>query len=269
MLDDLALLQQLLPLARRAGSAIMAVYQRDTIVAEYKADASPLTEADLVSHACIMQGLAAITPEMPVLSEEGRSVAEVVADRPFWLVDPLDGTKEFLSRSGEFTVNIALIDQGISRLGVVYAPALDVMYWGGHAIGAFRETAAERRAIHVSDNVQTGPCRVVASRHHLSAETQALIDALGDCALVQAGSSLKFCLIAEGQADLYPRLAPTCEWDTAAAQAVLEGAGGVVVDVSGRRLHYGKADPLNPSFIASRHPALIPNPASARPVKSE
>jgi 3'(2'), 5'-bisphosphate nucleotidase len=175
-----------------------------------------------------------------------------------WLIDPLDGTKEFIAHNGEFTVNIALIDQGRSVLGVVYAPAIDALYWGGAGLGAFRRVGTSTAAIQVASHATDELCRVVASKSHLNAETQAFIDRLGPVSLVQAGSSLKFCRVAEGVADIYPRLAPTCEWDTAAAQAVLEGAGGVVLDLHGAPLRYGKPDVLNPSFIAARNAALIP-----------
>lgn len=170
----------------------------------------------------------------------------------FWLIEPLDGTKEFISGSGEFTVNIALVEEGCSVLGVVYAPAIDALYWGGLGLGASRSTASESDAISVSAHDEAAVCRVIASRSHPNVETQALIDHLRDGAqLVTAGSSLKFCRIAEGVADLYPRLAPTCEWVTAAGQAVLEGAWGMVLDLQGQPLRYGKTDVLNPSFIAA------------------
>jgi 3'(2'), 5'-bisphosphate nucleotidase len=176
----------------------------------------------------------------------------------FWLVDPLDGTKEFIARNDEFTVNIALIEDGRCTLGVIYAPAIDSLYWGGAGLGAFRCTGAQTVAIKVSAAKPGETCRVVASKSHLNEATQTMIERLGDVSLVQAGSSLKFCRVAEGEADIYPRLAPTCEWDTAAAQAVLEGAGGVVLDLQGSPLRYGKPDVLNPSFIATRDKSLIP-----------
>ena len=193
------------------------------------------------------------------MSEEDEpSQAHRCSDGRFWLIDPLDGTKEFIAQNGEFTVNIALIEETRSVLGVVYAPAIDTLYWGGPGIGAFRREGMETAAITVGDGGVAGVCRVVASKRHLNAETQSFIDRLGRVSLVQAGSSLKFCRVAEGAADIYPRMAPTCEWDTTAAQAVLEGAGGVVLDLQGQTLRYGKPDVLNPSFIATRDAASIP-----------
>lgn len=250
----------LLPIARQAGDAIMAIYSSGHSAVREKADHSPVTEADLAAHVVLAKALGSLLPTYPVVSEEdGRSLVHRHGVGNFWLIDPLDGTKEFIARNGEFTVNIALIEHGRSVLGVVYAPAIDCMYWGGAGLGAFRMTATETQSIKVSPDDTNGDCRVVASKSHLNVETQALIDRLGSVNLIQAGSSLKFCRVAEGVADIYPRLAPTCEWDTAAAQAVLEGAGGVVLDREGNPLRYGKPDVLNPSFVAARNAVLIPS----------
>ena len=237
----------------------MAIYRRGSAEVSHKADASPVTEADLASHRVLAKHLAHLQPSCQVVSEEDPAslVYRQSAGR-FWLIDPLDGTKEFIARNGEFTVNIALIEEGRSTLGVVYAPAIDALYWGGTGLGAFRCIGDQTVTINVEPAAEGRACRVVASKSHLNEATQAMIDRLGDVSLVQAGSSLKFCRVAEGEADIYPRLAPTCEWDTAAAQAVLEGAGGAVVDLQGVRLLYGKPDVLNPSFIATRDTALIP-----------
>lgn len=243
-------------LAVDAGTAIMRIYTEsadaDVLVA-HKSDDSPLTLADLASHHAIVDGLGLLTPDIPVVSEEDS--ASLTHRKPqgcFWLIDPLDGTKEFLARNGEFTVNIALIEDGEPVWGVVYAPALRQLFWGGKAFGSFRQAESGTVALSVSAPVQTGQTfRVVASKSHLNAETSAFIDRLGSVDLIQAGSSLKFCRIAEGSADVYPRMAPTCEWDTAAAQAVVEGAGGQVYDTQGVRLVYGKPDLLNPHFIAA------------------
>lgn len=241
-------------LAREAGLAIMAIYREpahETLVAT-KSDDSPLTRADLASHQIIVAGLAALTPDIPVVSEEGeQSARSGLANARFWLIDPLDGTKEFLAHNDEFTVNIALVENGRPVFGVVDAPALGVTYWGGDGLGAWRESARKREPIRVAAWPTAGdPVRVVASKSHLNAETEAFIAKLGPHALVQAGSSLKFCRVAEGAADVYPRLAPTCEWDTAAAQAVVEAAGGFVVQPDGSPMVYGKSEVLNPQFIA-------------------
>jgi 3'(2'), 5'-bisphosphate nucleotidase len=256
-------LQNLIPeicaLASKAGDAIMAVYDRAegaSVQLANKADQSPLTQADLDSHHVISEGLARLRSDIAVVSEEDAdSMRHRTSMGSFWLIDPLDGTKEFLARNGEFTVNIALVVKGEPVWGVVHAPALEQMYWGGQSWGAWRALAGAGRrveSIRVSAPVSAGNrFRVVASKSHLNAQTSAFIERLGAADLVQAGSSLKFCRVAEGLADVYPRLAPTCEWDTAAAQAVLEGAGGQVVDEQGTRLRYGKANVLNPHFIAS------------------
>lgn len=257
--DPKNLMKQLLPIVREAGNAVMAIYRRGLAEVSHKADASPVTEADLASHRVLVTHLAHLLPSCQVVSEEDAvSLVYRQSTGRFWLIDPLDGTKEFIARNGEFTVNIALIEEGRSTLGVVYAPAIDALYWGGDGLGAFKCIGDQTAAINVLPAAEGHACRVVASKSHLNEATQAMIDRLGDVSLVQAGSSLKFCRVAEGEADIYPRLAPTCEWDTAAAQAVLEGAGGVVVDLQGQPLLYGKPNVLNPSFIATRDTALIP-----------
>lgn len=247
------LITQLLPIARAAGDAIMAVYARGSADVQHKEDASPVTEADMAAHGVLAARLTPLLPHCPVVSEEDSASQACRQNKgQFWLIDPLDGTKEFIARNGEFTVNIALIENGRSMLGVVYAPAIDALYWGGSGLGAYRCVGGETVPIKVSAFKATGNCRVVASKSHMNESTQSFIARLGSVSLVQAGSSLKFCRVAEGAADIYPRLAPTCEWDTAAAQAVLEGAGGAVLDINnGQPLRYGKPNILNPSFVAS------------------
>ncbi|MNZ98877.1 3'(2'),5'-bisphosphate nucleotidase CysQ [compost metagenome] len=219
---------------------------------EYKQDESPLTAADQGAHEVIVQALARLTPDIPVLSEE--SDAETMQARlgwsRYWLVDPLDGTKEFVSRNGEFTVNIALIDHGRPVWGLVYAPVLDKLWYGGKGVGAWRVADGKHEAIQTRPHGDGEAWRVVGSRNHLSQETLDYLAPFGEIELVSMGSSLKFCIIAEGGAELYPRLAPTCEWDTAAAQAVLEGAGGSVTQLDGSALAYNKPDILNPWFVA-------------------
>lgn len=249
-------ISELEPIARAAGDIIMAIYSEPFTV-EYKGDESPLTAADKGAHEVIVLALAGLTPAIPVLSEE--SGPEVMGLRHgwsrYWLVDPLDGTKEFVSRNGEFTVNIALIEDGKPLWGLVYAPVLDRLWYGGKGMGAWRVADGKREAIQTLPHQEGAPWRVVGSRNHLSRETLDYLARFGDVErgeieLVSMGSSLKFCIIAEGGAELYPRLAPTCEWDTAAAQAVLEGAGGSVTRLDGSPLAYNKPDILNPWFVA-------------------
>jgi len=259
-IDLFGLVNQLLPVARLAGEAIMKIYAGGSKAFQNKVDASPVTEADFAAHSFLAAHLATLLPNCRVVSEEDAgSQAYRQQNGRFWLIDPLDGTKEFIARNGEFTVNIALVVDGQSVLGVVYAPAIDALYWGGLGLGAFRSVEDEKIAIKVSPGAPSSYCRVVASKSHLNEATQSFIDRLGAVNLIQAGSSLKFCRIAEGVADLYPRMAPTYEWDTAAAQAVLEGAGGVVLDLDGQPLKYGKPNVLNTSFIATRNRSLIPH----------
>lgn len=259
-----ALAAQVLDIAREAGVAIMSVYQElcrcaagaKPVLVTYKADDSPLTRADLLAHQVIAKRLAALTPEIAVVSEEDEpSLKHRQPKGDFWLVDPLDGTKEFLAQNGEFTVNIALIRDGQAVLGVVLAPALGQAYWGADGLGAWRDKAGRVEPIQaVKPLAPNQPVRAVASKSHMNAETLAFLDRLGPHLLVQAGSSLKFCRVAEGAADVYPRLGPTCEWDTAAAQAIVEAAGGQVSKLDGRPLRYGKPDVLNPHFVASSVP---------------
>jgi 3'(2'), 5'-bisphosphate nucleotidase len=241
-----------LELAQRAGAAILDVYRQPVEVVT-KADTSPLTIADLRSHEAIVEGLAALTPDVPVLSEESRAVPFSTRRTwgTFWLVDPLDGTKEFLARNDQFTVNIALINGHSPAFGVVYVPAQDLIYWGGAGLGAFRRHANEAAvAIRVCDRAPE-TLRVVGSRSHASDALTQVLPRLGPFDLVQIGSSLKFCLIAAGEADVYPRFGPTSEWDTAAAQALVEGAGGAVVTREGRPLRYNEQESLlNPHFVA-------------------
>ena len=251
-MNDQGLLDAVLDLSRRAGEAILEVYGTDFDVAA-KEDRSPLTEADLRAHRLILDGLAALTPDLPVLSEESASVPYRTREgwERYWLVDPLDGTKEFVSRNGEFTVNIALIEGHGPDLGVVYAPVNDVAYLGGARLGAWRvERDRAREPIAVQRSLRR-PARVVGSRSHAGESLQRFLANLGECELVSMGSSLKLCLVADGTADVYPRLGPTSEWDTAAGQCVLEQAGGHVVDLAGQPLRYN-ARPvlLNPHFLA-------------------
>jgi len=221
-------------LAKNAGSEIMQFYKHNFDVYT-KGDSSPLTQADMKSHDVILEGLNKLTPDLPVLSEESDAVElkNRMTWESYWLVDPLDGTKEFVKKNDEFTVNIALIYRNRPVFGVVHAPALGVTYWGGGEVGAFRSNnECEDMPIHVRDQPKnSSEVIIVGSRSHMSKEFESFVTRYPGAQIVSMGSSLKFCLIAEGAADLYPRLGLTSEWDTAAAQAVIEGAGGKVVSL--------------------------------------
>jgi len=243
-------------LARKAGAEILGVYRDEDFGIQTKDDSSPLTRADLAAHRVIVDGLAEAAPDVPVLSEESANISweERKSWDRYFLVDPLDGTKEFISRNGEFTVNIAYIEHGVPVAGVVYVPVKNVLYRADQADGLATVTRDDRELpIRIRRIREDEPLVIVASRRHGG-------DALENCLAVldeyfpavettNMGSSLKLCLIAEGKADLYPRLAPTSEWDTAAAQAIVEAAGGRVVDIELNTLRYNsKADLLNPYF---------------------
>lgn len=254
------LLRDVLALAVEAGRAVMAVYDRADGTVDYKADNSPLTQADLDSHRVICDGLAQRYPEIPILSEESAAIAydERKHWQRFWLVDPLDGTKEFIKRNGEFTVNIALIEGDKAVLGVVVAPALGVSYYAAQGVGAFKSDATGERPIRVAEHQDGEPWRVVSSRSHADERTQKLLAALGeDSQCLSSGSSLKLGLVADGSAHLYPRLAPTMEWDIAAGQCVVEQAGGVVVDVDGGALLFNKPNLLNPEFLVAGQETIL------------
>jgi 3'(2'), 5'-bisphosphate nucleotidase len=250
ILANATLLKDLQLLVHQAGEAIMQVYQTADFGIETKKDDSPVTKADLDAHFCLIDGLAKLTPHIAIVSEEDPA-SQIVPQTHncYWLIDPLDGTKEFINRNGQFTVNLALIEDNAPSFGFVSTPIDQTIYWGGQHLGAWRLRDNTLEPLHTQP-YQT-PMRVVASKNHLNQATRDFIANLGDTTLVQAGSSLKLLRIAEGEADIYPRLAPTCEWDTAAAQAVLEGAGGKVTQVDGSPMQYGKANILNPHFVAS------------------
>ncbi|SOD54712.1 3'(2'),5'-bisphosphate nucleotidase [Pseudoxanthomonas wuyuanensis] len=249
--------EAVLVIAREAGDAILEVYEHAFDV-EHKADASPLTAADLAAHRVISEGLQRLTPAWPVLSEEGASIPWTVRSHwpTYWLVDPLDGTREFVKRNGEFTVNIALVTQNESVFGVVHAPV------SGETWHAEQGRSAYRRVGQVDTPLRTRapatqPLRVAASRSHRDARTQAVLAAMGDIETIGLGSSLKFCRIAEGALDAYPRFGPTSEWDTAAAQCILEAAGGALLAPDGRAFRYNRRETLlNGDFIALGDPAL-------------
>jgi 3'(2'), 5'-bisphosphate nucleotidase len=258
MRDLRALADALLPIAASAGAAIMKVYD-GAFTVERKDDNSPLTLADLESQRIIVESLRRLTPDIPVLSEESAQAPWSVRQswRELWVVDPLDGTREFVKRNGEFTVNIALVSEHEPVLGVVGAPAQDITYWGAAGIGAFRRD--ENGAVSpIRVSPPATPLRVVGSRSHMSPETAAYLAGFPAHEMAGVGSSLKFCLVAEGKAELYPRFGPTSEWDTAAGQALLEAAGGHVTRMDGHRLRYNCRESLiNGDFVAYSHPSVL------------
>ena len=244
-------------IVREAAAAILTVYDSDFAI-QHKDDRSPLTAADLAAHRCIVAGLQALTPDIPVLSEESAHEVATATRRGWsrlWVVDPLDGTREFIKRNGEFTVNIALVDGGEAVFGVVQAPVTGELWHGSAATGAYRREGERDTPLRVRAPA-LAPLRVAASRSHRDARTEAFMARMaasvgGAVERVGLGSSLKFCRVAEGGLDVYPRFGPTSEWDTAAAQCVLEGAGGAVLDPQGRPFRYHQRDTLlNGDFMA-------------------
>ena len=257
MRSSQSLLAGIEPIALEAGEAIMSFYQTsESVAVQTKSDNSPVTAADFAANDIIVKGLQALTPEWPIISEELPipDYSQRQTWRRYWLVDPLDGTKEFIHRNGEFTVNIALIENSVPVLGCVYAPAIQTLYGGAKGTGAWKEKQGQRSdiqpkklqlALEARDNF-----RVIGSRSYgIPDLPEALVNQFDQVSLCHSGSSLKLCLVAEGEADLYPRHQPTNEWDTAAAQAVLEAAGGTVFTPSLEPLRYNtKSSTLNPSF---------------------
>ena len=247
-MDSKNLAQTLIPVAQEAGAAIMDVYGRAE--AQFKADGSPVTQADEAAEALILPALKAVTPEITIISEENAASHVLAAPETFWLVDPLDGTKEFLKRDGKgaFTVNIALIDKGVPVFGIVYAPALDRLFVD-HGAEAWTRDGDGTRALNVREIPATGAV-AVASASHRDAATDSWLKAHDIHQTKSIGSSLKFCLVAAGEADVYPRFGPTMEWDTGAGDAVLRAAGGRVETEAGEPYPYGKIDYRNGPFIA-------------------
>lgn len=242
--------QDIVKIAREAGDKILEIYNRDFTV-DTKSDESPVTEADVAAEKIILAGLQQITPDIPVLAEESVAAGRIpdLTGGIFWLVDPLDGTKEFVHKRGEFTVNIALIENNRPTMGVIHVPVKGSTYWAEGPGKAFIEDEDGKRPITTREAPADG-LTVVASRSHRTAETDEYISKFKVADLVSAGSSLKLCLLAEGKADLYPRLGRTMEWDIGAGQAILEAAGGVVETLDGAPLGYGKDGHDNPYFVA-------------------
>jgi len=257
------MLEQIKQIAKEAGDAILTIYESDDFNIEHKADDSPLTRADSASHQIIAERLAALYPDIPQISEEAAMLP--FTQRSQWsecfVIDPLDGTKEFIARNGEFTVNIALINQGRPILGVIYVPVQQTFYFAAEGVGAFKQVAGEAaKAIsvrRVPENNGQRHFTVVASRRHGFEKVEALCQKLQSYELTSRGSSLKMCLVAEGEADFYPRLAPTSEWDTAAAQAIVEQAGGQMVNTEFQTLTYNQRESiLNPHFYVLGDPEI-------------
>lgn len=243
-------------ISKKAGEEILKVYESDDFGKRLKSDDSPLTEADMASHHLICAELEKLTPEIPVLSEESKNITyeQRKSWRTYWLVDPLDGTKEFIARNGEFTTNIALIVDGRPILGVIYVPVKQTLYYAARYFGAHKVEAdgpVEKIMVRKVPEVQgTKQYTVVASRRHGLDKVETLCKKMPQVDLTSKGSSLKMCLVAEGEADLYPRLAPTSEWDTAAAQIIVEEAGGQIVKTDFSVLEYNtKEELLNPHFL--------------------
>lgn len=255
-------IKDVVDIAERAGVVAMEHYDDVELDVEYKEDQSPLTRADLASNEVIDERLSELEPVLPILSEESEQDEweERSTWDAFWMVDPLDGTKEFLKKNGEFTVNIALVQQGRPALGVVRAPALGVTYFAAEGMGAFRKEEGEVEVISVAESAPE-TVTVVVSRSHINAPTQAYVDRLEEDFEVETmptGSSLKICMVAEDSAQVYPRLGPTMEWDTAAADCVVRQAGGSVDKADGAPLGYNKKDLLNPYFVAYALPEFVP-----------
>lgn len=251
-----ALLSPVSDIAQRAGQAILEIYSQEFDI-EYKDDDSPLTRADLASHVIIRDALRELTPEIPLLSEESAQIDYATRSswHRYWLVDPLDGTKEFINRNGEFTVNIALIENHQPVFGVVYVPVSGTNYTGwvaeseGSAEACRSRDSGEEKIISVRKPCAQ-PAVIVGSRSHANPKLQQYLESCGDYKLISMGSSLKFCVLAEGQADFYPRLGPTSEWDTAAAHAVVRAAGGKIILLDGSPLEYNRKESLlNPEFL--------------------
>lgn len=251
--DNEQMLAALLDIAEQAGEKIIEIYAHNDYEVETKADNSPVTTADYAANEIIQKALQALTPDIPIISEEAAEVPYETRKhwQRYWLVDPLDGTKEFINRTGEFTVNIALIDAQVPVMGVINLPCLGVSYFAAKAIGAFKKTEDDARYPIESRDCPEDAKTIVLSRRHNPAKLEQILENMGAVECQHAGSSLKMCLVAEGMADFYPRLGPTSEWDTAAGQCIVEQAGGALLAQNLQPLRYNtKASLLNPNFFA-------------------
>jgi len=255
MSDEAALLDSVIAIATKAGQEIMEVYDSGTHGTTYKADLSPVTQADMRANHCIVEALGKLAPTVPIISEESLSEAGVnslAGEDEIWMVDPLDGTKDFLKHNDEFTVNIALIRRGAPILGVVYAPAMKLLYYAATEVGAWKQIGSEPAAALGTTHKKHQPPIVIVSRSHLDQSTEGWLGAFGPHQLHRAGSSLKFCYLADGTADVYPRLSEVMEWDVAAADAILRLAGGSIIQRGNSRPPiYNKPNLVQPPFIAT------------------
>ena len=247
------LIDAVITISKNAGEAILEIYNSNFDY-EIKEDLSPLTQADKISHRVICQMLKSLTPNLPILSEEDSNIPYSIRSnwKNYWLIDPLDGTKEFIKRNGEFTVNIALIENNSPILGVIHIPVSEETYWGSYVDGSYySQKNKTTKKINVSEKTEN-PIRIVASRSHYNTALDYVLDEIGNFKMITKGSSLKFCLIANGEADIYPRIGLTSEWDIAAGEAIVKYSGGYMLDIDGNHLRYNhKKDFLNPYFIAS------------------
>jgi len=261
ILHNSQLIDELIAISKEAGEAILKVYNSDFDY-QIKDDLSPLTEADKISHHIICKKLTEITPDIPIISEEGSSISFDIRSswKKYWLIDPLDGTKEFLKKNGEFTVNIALIENNTPILGVIYVPVTKEIFWGSASNGSFYSKGEDHKEkLNVSKKIKK-PLTILASKSHHSEQLDSLLNQIKDYNLINKGSSLKFCLVALGKADIYLRLGPTSEWDTAAGEAIITFANGHIVNTEGLALKYNSKESfLNPHFIVSIDQQLSEN----------
>jgi 3'(2'), 5'-bisphosphate nucleotidase len=255
-LNDLT--RQIINLSREAALKIMELYESD-IAVTHKNDDSPLTAADMASHSTICNKLSKLTPDIPILSEESSNISfkQRSSWKNYWLIDPLDGTREFIKRNGEFTINIALVVEHQPVLGVVNIPVSGITYFASKNSGAFKQCNKQKPQKICTRRTDPANLTVAGSRSHGSAKQHEFVERLGNIQLIAIGSSLKFCLVAEGEVDIYPRYGPTSEWDTAAAQCIVEEAGGIVVDENFRKIEYNcKESLINPDFLVIADPAF-------------
>ena len=254
---DQKYIKKLINISKNAGDTIMDIYETEFDV-NFKSDQSPLTKADILSNKIICQSLRKITPDIPILSEESSDIPynERSKWNQYWLVDPLDGTKEFINKNGEFTTNIAFMKNNRPIFGMIYAPVLDEIYWGSIENGSFMLKGNKFKDIEQIkvNNKSRGSLKIVKSRSHPSEDLNNLMKKLDSYELIEIGSSLKFCLVAKGDADCYPRFGPTSEWDTAAGEAIVLSAGGRVIDLENQPIKYNKGSSfINPSFIVANN----------------